>query len=104
MPTESSSSKPNFWKLPDDNFVEGLRDPVQRQHLSKRLHRKLWVIIGAFVLSLAVQAFLVFKDRSEMNEFWFVIVLVICSSALYDIRHRRHFIELFEFLDAKERI
>jgi hypothetical protein len=104
MSTESSSSKPSFWRLPADNFVEGLRDSVQRQHLSKRLRKELWFIIGTFFFSLAVQAFLVFQDRSEMNEFWFVVVLVMCSSALNDIRHRRRFIELFEFLDAKERL
>jgi|SRR5215213_7184275 len=96
MPTESSLSKPSFWRLPHDNFVESLRDPAQRQHLSKRLRKELWFIIGVLFFSLAVQTFLVFKDLSEMNDFWFVIVLVICSSAANDIRHRRHFIELFE--------
>lgn len=106
MSTETSSgtSKPNFWRLPADNFVAGLRDPVQRQHLSKRLRKELWLVIGAFFISLVVQGFLVLQDRSEMNDFWFVIVLVICSLAIYDIRHRRYFIEVFEILDTKERL
>jgi hypothetical protein len=102
MSTESSS-KPSFWRLPDDNFVESLRDPVQRQHLSKRLRKELWSITGVLFFSLAVQAFLVLQDRSEMNAFWFVLVLVTCPLAINDIRHRRHFIELFEVLDTKER-
>src|SRR5215510_11943636 len=99
MSTESSSSKASFWRLPDDKFVEGLRDPVQRQHLSKRLVKEFWLIIGVLLFSLAVQAFLMLQGRSEMLELWFVIVLAICAGALHDIRYRRYFIELFDFLD-----
>jgi len=102
MSTGSSPSKPRFWSLPADNFVESLRDPAQRQQLSQKLRGELRGAFGLLFFALAVQIFLVFLNRSEMNEFWFWFIYILCSLRISDIRHRRHLIELFEILTKKE--
>ncbi len=96
MPTQPLSSKPSV-------FVENLRDPVRRGRLSLRLRREFFFFIGLLLVSLAVQAFLVVQGKSEMNDFRFILIVVICGLAISDIRQQRHMVEIFDFLVAKDR-
>jgi hypothetical protein len=94
MPTQSLSSKPSV-------FVESLRDPVRRGRLSLRLRREFFFFVGLLLVSLAVQVFLVIQGRSEMNDFRFILILLICGLAISDIRQQRHMVEIFDVLVAK---
>ena len=102
MSAGSTSNKPSFWMLPADNFVESLRDPVQRRQLSQKLRKELWMAYGLSLFAIAVEFALTFQNHSEMNDFWFILILLMCVSWLPDIRHRRHLIQLFEVLSKRE--
>jgi hypothetical protein len=96
MPVESPSNKRSV-------FVESLRDPVQRGRLSQRLRREFFFFVGLLLVSLAVQAFLVIQGKSEMNNFHFILILLICGLVISDIRNQRHLVEIFDVLAAKDR-
>ncbi len=102
MSAGSSSNKSSFWRLPTDNFVESLRDPVQRQQLSRKLRKELWIVYGSLLFVIAAQIFLTLQNWSEMNDFVFILILLVCISSLSEICHRRHLIELFEVLSKRE--
>jgi hypothetical protein len=95
MPTQSLSSKPSV-------FVESLRDPVQRGRLSLRLRREFFLFVGLLLIAGAVQAFLVIRGRAEMNDFHFILIIIVCGLALSDIRQQRHLVEIFDVLVAKD--
>jgi len=88
--------------LPADDFVERLRDPVQRQQLSRKLRKELWIAYGSFLVVFAAWIFLTLQNRFGINDFGFILAFLACGLLLSDIRHRRHLIELFEVLSKRE--
>src|ERR1700709_1229208 len=95
MSASSRSSKPSV-------FVESLREPIQRVRLAQRLRREFFLFIGLLLISGAVQAFLVIRGRAEMNDFHFILIIMVCGLALSDIRQQRHLVEIFDVLVAKD--
>ncbi len=95
--------KKSFWSLPQDSFVEGLRDPQSRAIQLWRLKRQRWWILGGLLLWLGSMVYQLLSSEWVEGKYPNLITLIIgvvFAVSVQENRCQQYIIELAELLST----
>jgi len=81
--------KKSFWSLPQDSFVEGLRDPQSRATQLRRLKRQRWWILGGLLLWLGSMVYQVLSSESIEGKYPNLITIIIGVAFAVSVQENR---------------
>lgn len=101
MPAPKKSSWSLPWSLPQDDFVEGLRDPEARATRLRRLKRERWWLIGGGVLFCFLGILGLFVGSGRVD-FFSLLLIGYFALSFQENRCRQYIVELAELLGREE--